>query len=292
MPGRFIKVFILFLLLPSFTDGSNLLSSGLSHASNIYDECYECHEEYMSGYRNTTHGKLFSKREFDCENCHGQLTEHLKAPNKKPPILFSFKTADANEKAKACLQCHKGGRRIMWKGSIHNKAGMACPDCHYIIAQRSGGSLLIAETPTETCLTCHFEKNSAIQKSSHMPIREGKMSCVNCHDPHGTTGPKLLKGNSVNELCYSCHAEKRGPFLWEHAPVRENCLNCHDPHGSNNPGMLIFKGAFLCMNCHQYGGHVNLPRYNRASSPYGEGCINCHSRIHGSNHPSGAKFTR
>ncbi len=75
-------------------------------------------------------------------------------------------------------------------------------------------------------------------RSSHMPMREGKIVCTDCHNPHGSYSEKLLRANSVNENCYTCHAEKRGPFLWEHAPVRENCLNCHDPHGSINEYLL------------------------------------------------------
>jgi predicted CXXCH cytochrome family protein len=43
---------------------------------------------------------------------------------------------------------------------------------------------------------------------------------------------------TVNDTCYQCHAEKRGPFLWEHAPVREDCTNCHSPHGSTQPSLL------------------------------------------------------
>ena len=72
------------------------------------------------------------------------------------------------------------------------------------------------------------------------------MDCGSCHNPHGTVSDALIAANSINESCYSCHAEKRGPFLWEHAPVNENCLNCHVPHGSIRPNMLKLPGARLC----------------------------------------------
>jgi len=261
-------------------------------------ECEECHEEYMATYGNTVHGRIFrlnlknDKDAIDCENCHGPMSKHLDAPRKKPPLLVSFSITSQENKNKICIQCHAGGMQIGWKGSLHRRSGLSCPDCHYTMERKSDRKLLITERATEACFKCHTEKKGQALKSSHMPVREGKMGCESCHSPHGSGNSKMLKAGSVNDLCYSCHAEKRGPFVWEHAPVRENCSNCHDPHGSNNPRMLITKGAFLCLSCHQYGGHVNLPRYNRASSPYGQGCINCHSRIHGSNHPSGAKLTR
>ena len=49
----------------------------------------------------------------------------------------------------------------------------------------------------------------------------------------------MLKEASVNDNCYKCHAEKRGPFLWEHPPVRENC------QGAETVGMtaVLHRGA-------------------------------------------------
>lgn len=117
------------------------------------------------------------------------------------------------------------------------------------------------------------------------------MDCASCHNVHGAT-PALLTKNTVNDTCFTCHTDKRGPFVWEHAPARENCANCHTPHGSNQRSLLTGKDSFLCLSCHSYGGHINLPRYNRTSNPYGNGCVNCHTSVHGSNHPSGAKLTR
>ena len=76
-----------------------------------------------------------------------------------------------------------------------------------------------------------------------IPMLEGKMSCSSCHNPHGSITPALLKEPSLNDTCFTCHAEKRGPFLWEHAPVVESCTNCHDPHGSNHDKMLKLSPA-------------------------------------------------
>ena len=105
----------------------------------------------------------------------------------------------------------------------------------------------------DTCFQCHKDRRAQMFRSSHMPMREGKMVCSDCHNPHGSTTEALLKKDSINDVCYTCHAEKRGPFLFEHAPVRENCLNCHDPHGSVNEFSLKLSRPRLCFECHQFG---------------------------------------
>jgi DmsE family decaheme c-type cytochrome len=137
-----------------------------------------------------------------------------------------------------------------------------------------------------------------------MPVLEGKMSCEDCHSAHGSPTAPLLKADSVNEVCYACHAETRGPMLWEHAPVRENCSNCHQPHGSNHDKLLVSARPFLCQQCHNSAGHNST--FYRADQTaaaallggsqnprvISRSCQNCHSQIHGSNHPSGARFQR
>ena len=137
------------------------------------------------------------------------------------------------------------------------------------------------------------------QLPSHHPIREGKVVCSNCHNPHGSFGPSLLAKATVNETCYQCHAEKRGPFLWEHAPVREDCLNCHTPHGATNPRLLKVRAPWLCQTCHLAQFHpstlyqgVDIPPFGADQHLLAKGCLNCHAVIHGSNHPSGIRFLR
>lgn len=271
------------------------LNPELSGATSVKgtEECLECHEDYIKSYTRTKHGR--AALTMGCESCHGPMSKHMDAPRKEPPLAVSFKPEAGltpAQKSSVCLQCHEGTKRTYWQGGPHEANDVACNSCHYVSKRNSDKSLSIAEDATGACLTCHLEKRGQILKSAHMPVREGRIDCSGCHNPHGSFGPKLLKTASVNETCYTCHADKRGPFLWEHAPAREDCSNCHEPHGSNNPGMLKVKGAFLCLSCHQFGGHPNTPRYNRVNSTIGQGCVNCHNRVHGSNHPSGSKLTR
>jgi DmsE family decaheme c-type cytochrome len=110
---------------------------------------------------------------------------------------------------------------------------------------------------------------------------------------------KLLIKPTLNETCYTCHAEKRGPVLWEHAPVAENCANCHTPHGSINPTLLVKRPPLLCQSCHSQAGHpsvartgAGLPGGNPSGFLLSGSCVNCHSAVHGSNDPSGVKLMR
>jgi DmsE family decaheme c-type cytochrome len=154
------------------------------------------------------------------------------------------------------------------------------------------------KTQRELCATCHRDKVSKLDRSGHMPVREGKLECSSCHNPHGATNVRLLrKGDSISELCASCHADKRGPFLWEHAPVRDGCVTCHDPHGSMNERMLVSKPPILCQRCHVATRHPATIYDTAAIASSGirvfaRSCVTCHSAIHGSNHPSGQRFIR
>jgi DmsE family decaheme c-type cytochrome len=161
------------------------------------------------------------------------------------------------------------------------------------------------KTQPEVCFTCHKEQRGDSHKISHHPIGEGKVVCSDCHNPHGSAGPKLLKKNTVTETCYTCHAEKRGPLLWEHQPVAEDCTNCHTPHGSNIAPLLKSRPPFLCDECHD-GPHASVTPVGRnaagtqggltttlpSESYTGRACMNCHSMVHGSNSPAGAFLHR
>jgi DmsE family decaheme c-type cytochrome len=125
-----------------------------------------------------------------------------------------------------------------------------------------------------------------------MPYREGKVTCTSCHNPHGTPNPKQLIQATTNENCLSCHTERRGPFLWEHPPVMENCANCHEAHGTNNPQLLKVRVPRVCDTCHVTARHPTTPTLQNSIRDFNRGCTNCHSAIHGSNHPSGNMFLR
>jgi DmsE family decaheme c-type cytochrome len=275
--------------------------------------CILCHAADDQHYSHTRHAKIFrlnpktARERQGCEACHGPGSRHVaNALDRDAIVGFTREWGTPVDVQNAqCLGCHEGGPRMYWAGSPHALNRIACSDCHSPMARLSKRGLMRTALVSDTCALCHPQQRAEFQRRSHMPLPEGKMSCADCHNPHGSPTRPLLKADSVNETCTACHAEKRGPFLWEHAPVRESCVNCHLPHGSNHEFLLTGARPFICQQCHSPplghpGAFYNASQTAAAAlqggtpSPrvIGRACQNCHSQIHGSNHPSGARFQR
>jgi len=242
-----------------------------------------------------------------CASCHGASDEHVQSRKNEPSVVYAGPAkSPASVRNEQCLTCHQAGERMNWQGGAHEANNKACSDCHTIHVRKD--PVLVKTTQPEVCFTCHSRQRAETFKYSHHPIREGKVVCSDCHNPHGAAGDtKLLKEFTVNETCYTCHADKRGPMLWEHQPVRENCVICHSPHGSNEPRLMKERMNFMCSSCHSassnnsggaFGGHASIPFRGPGSAMFNSAlanqrqCLNCHSQIHGSNSPSGAFFFR
>ena len=268
--------------------------------------CTACHQLENQHFMHTAHALgLRAAAASDpnapvCEACHGPGSEHARHPTTKGLIIGFTRGSETpvGVQTKTCLSCHAGGQRDHWLGSVHQRNDLSCSDCHNPMQKTSVEGLMARTSINAVCATCHADVRLQFNRRSHMPLPEGAMSCDDCHNPHGSLTPPLLKTNSINETCYQCHAEKRGPFLFEHAPVRESCLNCHTPHGSNQATLLVTPVPFLCQQC-----HTNLRHPNDLQTPQslgtglhpderimGRGCLTCHAQIHGSNNPSGPKF--
>jgi len=261
--------------------------------------CMTCHAKHAAEFSKTLMGRIASvKKTLNCESCHGPGSAHVKAGGGRGVGgIISFRPEDtsrtAQENNAICLGCHDKGDRTLWQGSTHETRGLACTNCHTVMKDVSRKHQLKTAFQPDTCFQCHKNKNAEMWRTAHMPVREGKITCTNCHNPHGSFSEALLRQATVNDNCYQCHAEKRGPFLWEHAPVRENCLNCHDPHGSQNEFMLKISRPRLCSQCHDPGsGHPGGARNPFTIHSINRECQNCHSKHHGSNSPSGARFQR
>ncbi len=270
------------------------------------EACKECHQEQWDGFLKNPHARAEKDaavvaEQVGCEGCHGPGSAHAAASGDRSDPGFAtirnFKALAPEQASETCRGCHTAGDQLYWDQSPHARRDVACTTCHSIHHSPAEATtrLLAKKNVNELCLGCHRDKRQMLARTGHMPLREGGMSCVDCHSPHGTAGPNQVRAASNNDLCTQCHADKRGPFLWEHAPVRENCLTCHEPHGSNNDKVLAGKRPFLCQRCHIATRHPST-LYDApdlvSNRLFNRSCTNCHTQIHGSNHPSGKTFLR
>ena len=276
------------------------------------DTCLECHDDEGTAYSagalfKSKHAHRGDKRSpfgaggLQCEACHGPGALH--ARNKKAASINSLK-ADSSQpveqRNQVCLGCHQGSTRNAWHTSAHERAGLACTSCHQMHSAR-GDAVLAKAGESDVCLACHKQQRADFNKSSSHPLRQGRMACSDCHSPHGSTTQGMLAQPTLNQTCFTCHADKRGPLLWEHAPVAEDCALCHSAHGSVRQALLTKSPPLLCQQCHSAAGHPSIARTG-AGLPANGGtgaqflvagsCTNCHTQVHGSNHPSGAKLMR
>lgn len=279
------------------------------------EKCLACHEDTAAVLKTGAHSRSFraggptspkgcqachaeTKANMGCEGCHGPGKAHADADGDKTKIK-SFKSLKMQDQSAVCSSCHYKTEHALWAGSQHDQRNVGCTTCHSIHAPK-GDKQLKAVDEMQLCSGCHRAIVNKQLKFHHMAVREGKLTCAGCHNVHGASNVKLLRvGGTVTESCVSCHAEKRGPMLWEHLPVPESCSNCHDPHGSNNYGMLLAKEPFLCQRCHVTSRHpptvyegFTLNNSTNSDKMVGRACAGCHQSIHGSNAPSGKALLR
>lgn len=276
------------------------------------DACLRCHGDEDSAHLNAVfegpHGVTgdprtpFGEGGLQCEACHGPGGDHAGrigfGEERTPMPAFGPNAIWSKDKQNAiCTDCHVDQKHGFWEGGTHQRMDVGCADCHRSHVRRD--PMTVATTQNDGCLSCHVETRAQVNRAYAHPIRHGELACSSCHQPHGAPNEAMLEQATVNQNCYECHAEVRGPHLWEHAPVPEDCTNCHKPHGSNNPSMLTRRAPLLCQQCHSRVGHAgigrsvdDLPSGSPSVFLLSGSCTSCHTQVHGSNHPSGALLLR
>lgn len=262
------------------------------------DSCLMCHKKStkVMAIFDGVHGDLSNSKSpmagIQCEACHGPLGNHNRG-GKEPMISFSASSKlSAASQNTVCQGCHNDPKQMVWHNSTHNLEEIACADCHNVHVAKDPA--LDRLTVNTTCTSCHTRVKADMNKRSSHPMKWDQMTCIDCHSPHGSMTESALIKPSLNETCAECHADKRGPFLWEHAPVMEDCSSCHSPHGSVNDNLLKSRAPQLCQQCHADDGHASRVSSEAGLDAFsaGKSCLNCHSKIHGSNHPAGSNFAR
>ncbi len=219
--------------------------------------CGECHDQIYRGFATAIHARLLAPGtnglNMGCESCHGP-------------------------------------------GSVHSDSGGATPP-PYIFAsgrpQPAGYGQTLGVQPARAvetvCFKCHADVRGQFSLPDHHPVPEGRLSCIDCHNPHKGSiyvggGTQLL---SENEMCLRCHEAQRGPFVFEHDALREGCTICHNPHGSVNAKLLSVRNSNLCLKCHFQqvtGGRILIGESDHTLRLQQGSCwtAGCHEAVHGS----------
>ena len=255
------------------------------------EACKICHEDLFEGFEKSPHFKTtLDKRggvsHQGCEGCHGPGAAHADDPGDMKKI-FSFKTASAKTISERCMTCHASGKEQMdFNRSVHIKNNVSCLDCHSSHHSKDSEFLLVKKEP-ELCYSCHAQQKPQFAMPFHHRVNEGLVKCDDCHNPHGTVKANQIRTSAAQDaVCFTCHTDKRGPFVFEHAAVKiEGCAACHTPHGSPNVHMLKTSNVnLLCLSCHttSFANAPGAPSFHNQAAQY-QACTLCHAQIHGSN---------
>jgi DmsE family decaheme c-type cytochrome len=255
------------------------------------ETCKTCHEEAYKSFEATPHWRTTLKPTKNgargCESCHGPGKAHVDGGGDKSKI-FRFAAVEPGEASRRCLACHEyGEEHANFDRSAHSENSVGCVACHSPHHAKEAQCLLVKKQP-ELCYSCHTEIRQDFQRPFRHRVDQGLVACSDCHNEHGGFLTKQLRATAAqDQVCFKCHADKAGPFSFEHEPVKtEGCVACHAPHGSTNPRLLKRAQVnLLCLECHtltQDSGAAALPSFHNQSQKY-SACTMCHPTIHGSN---------
>jgi DmsE family decaheme c-type cytochrome len=284
------------LLLAAFASVAAAQAPAPPYAGS--EACQTCHEDIYKAFVKSPHHLVETDKKRGwggkaCESCHGPALKHTESASAED--IRNPTKLTAAETDKICLNCHRNQPTHIGRlQSSHARNQVSCTACHSVHAHGPTG--LVVRKPAainEQCRSCHLNAWAQFQRPYHHRLPEGAMSCVDCHNPHGSLRPATTQSFAANEPgCLNCHGDKRGPFAFEHAPVRfEGCGACHELHGSANPRMLIrHEVRFVCLECHANLPTVNTnttigvvpPSFHDLRSPRFQNCTVCHQKIHGS----------
>jgi DmsE family decaheme c-type cytochrome len=264
------------------------------------EACQACHEDIFNAFQKDPHkavdfDKKRGRENNACEGCHGPASSHVETASAEE--IINPAKLPAARVDETCLACHRNQPTHMGRiQSGHARSRVACTSCHRM--HKPEPASLVARKPRDVnqqCASCHPGVWAAFQRPHAHRLPQAAMSCSDCHNPHGSFLLKQVRTFAANEPgCFTCHANLRGPFTYEHSPMRtEGCQTCHEVHGSANPKMLTrAEVRFVCLECHsnlpqQTSGVASVigvvpPAFHDLRSPRFRNCTVCHQKVHGS----------
>ncbi len=269
--------------------------------------CIQCHSDKDA---NEIKGRVHLPAVRDCLKCHNPHSSDNKDHLLKP---ISGVGKDEN----LCLTCHRVGVSIEKGGSRHAALTMGCETCHTIHKTGERGKrefdFQLKKDSPALCRDCHDTRDpKLIETHKGQPFEAA--GCLNCHDPHESSRPKLmlafvhaplkagkascvlchqapnegriaLKKDSPKELCLTCHANKAEQIRKakvQHGGASNDCTECHDPHAGRTPGLPKPDAVNVCIRCHSTQASEYKKKHLHQPA-FGLGCSTCHEAHGGEN---------
>ena len=239
-----------------------------------FDVCMECHEDEITPFQASVHGRVKGGKPASCQGCHGSVHTVVRSNNPNAAM------APLNQ-VRNCGVCHES----MMEGylsSVHarslfvsglTEAAPSCSDCHgsHDILRHTDSKARSSHAKSpETCGGCHKGILKEWNESAHGALwTEGKDGpvCSTCHDAHAIEKPTTVAMRAhMPTDCGNCHADLYKTF--------------HDSfHGKSTS--VGRESAAMCSDCHT--PHHNLPASDPRSSIHPDnlaatcGSSNCHA---------------
>jgi hypothetical protein len=141
----------------------------------------------------------------DCYDCH---TNYVRAFPSSPHARVHIERAKLAGQS-GCESCHGPGSK------------------HVAVGGGRGQFIMNPGKDATPCFQCHLETRAQFSLPQRDPVLEGKMNCVQCHDPHGIDIMKPAGGLAMarmDEPCAQCHREQTKPVVYAHEAMRDGCV--------------------------------------------------------------------
>jgi predicted CXXCH cytochrome family protein len=192
----------------------------------IESSCLRCHmstvEPVLPGTLNRYASLPFHHEGITCESCHGDSDAHVGSRGKS--AIVNPARLDAERRDSVCISCHLEGDVTV------DRAGRSA--LNYRPGESISKYLAFYVRGTPNPATRGVSEVEQLSQSTCKRMSGDRMSCMSCHDPHFTPGPKE-RAAFYRGKCLACHAEPK--FATSHHSENPDCTSCHMPRaGAQN----------------------------------------------------------
>jgi len=266
--------------------------------------CLTCHADKKAA---DIKGKVHPPAVRDCLTCHD--------PHESDNPNQLLKPLTGGEKENLCLSCHQMGLNVPEKGSRHAALDIGCDACH--LTHKTGAEptqenqFHLTKPAPALCVDCHDVKDAGLQKA-HQNQPFGTANCLECHDPHQSASPKLMRkflhvpfeanrcetchapvkdgkvvltAADAKTVCLTCHEDKGKQIDGAKVPhpgAMGDCTDCHSPHAASQPGLPKTDSVSICLGCHSDIDDLRKKPVHHQPA-FTQGCATCHTPHGGEN---------